>query len=196
MKPAKRIQGKWSSGDPADEFTVHAPLLTNGTRITRGSSWRLQPPALASISTTTSFPTLRRTTMNSGSGFPVWAPEYSLSAMDDLGIERTILSMPGNPGGGRDSANRKFARLLNHVAFRASEKYPDRFGFFANLPLSADADPAMTEMRYAFATGHSQDEDGGNKKTRNHPGRAHAALQPANTNNLFLLPETLGPELT
>ena len=84
-----------------------------------------------------------------GRGFPVWAPEYSLSAMDDLGIARAILSMPGNPGG-RDSANRKFARLLNHVAFRASEKYPDRFGFFANLPLSADADPALTEMRYAF----------------------------------------------
>lgn len=80
--------------------------------------------------------------------FP-WTPEMSISAMDRLGIEKAILSVPQG-GSVSDAANRKSARLLNDTAHAAVEQYPDRFAFFAHVPVPLDPSAAVDELAYAI----------------------------------------------
>ena len=54
-----------------------------------------------------------------------WSPEKSLKAMDELGIDIAILSLPdGWP----------IANSVNQQAAEICKQYPGRFGFFASLP--------------------------------------------------------------
>jgi 6-methylsalicylate decarboxylase len=82
--------------------------------------------------------------------FP-WSPEKNLWFMDQLGIETSMLSLTGSPGGdGVGIANREFARFLNTTAHQAVIGHPGRFGFFANLPIPSDTDAALEELAYAL----------------------------------------------
>ena len=77
-----------------------------------------------------------------------WTPETTVRAMDKLGIEYAILSLTGSPspnGEGVGEANRAFARRLNLFVAEACAKYPQRLGFFANVPIPSD-----TKGKYLF----------------------------------------------
>jgi 6-methylsalicylate decarboxylase len=92
---------------------------------------------------------------NTGWKFPAenlpWAPEKALAFMDQLGIAATVLSLTGSPGGqGVGKANREFARVLNLAASEIVHEYPDRFGFFANIPIPTDTEAALDELRFAL----------------------------------------------
>jgi predicted TIM-barrel fold metal-dependent hydrolase len=99
----------------------------------------------------------RRFRIESGWPYPEdrtpWTPELSLRAMDELGIQVALLSMLGNPGGatsGRE--NREINRALNELAYSAVQSYPDRFGFFASVPVASGADATLAEVAYALDT--------------------------------------------
>jgi predicted TIM-barrel fold metal-dependent hydrolase len=89
-----------------------------------------------------------------------WTPELSLSAMDDLGIEFAVLSMkqgwmppdrrlkPSDPD--FRERNNAFHHELNELAHSAVRRYPDRFGFFASLPLESGAEASLAELAYGL----------------------------------------------
>ena len=78
-----------------------------------------------------------------------WTPEVSIAAMDRLGIEKAVLSYPLG-GTVADADNRRVARLFNETAHAAVQKYPDRFAFFANVPVPFDAPAAIDELAYGI----------------------------------------------
>lgn len=80
--------------------------------------------------------------------FP-WSPEKSIVAMDRLGITRAVLSVPQG-GAVADAANRRSVRLLNETAHAAVEQHPDRFAFFASVPVPFDSAVAIDEIAYAM----------------------------------------------
>lgn len=82
--------------------------------------------------------------------WPQWDPDTHLRLMDDLGIERSVLSV-SSPGVhfGDDEAARALARSVNEAGAEAVARHPDRFGLFASLPLP-DVDGALDELRYSF----------------------------------------------
>lgn len=67
-----------------------------------------------------------------------WTPTISLKAMDALGIEKAILSLPPNSSGIVSAQNRDIARGHNQFAANVCRDYPGRFGFFAGLPFLDD----------------------------------------------------------
>jgi hypothetical protein len=67
-----------------------------------------------------------------------WSPENSLKAMDALGIETAILSLPASSTGIVGPENRSTAREHNLFAAKVCKDYPGRFGFFATLPFLDD----------------------------------------------------------
>jgi predicted TIM-barrel fold metal-dependent hydrolase len=80
-----------------------------------------------------------------------WSPELSLSFLDQLGISTAILSLTGSPGGdGIGTANREFARQLNLTAHQVVVEHPERFGFFANIPIPSDTEAALEELAFAL----------------------------------------------
>lgn len=83
-------------------------------------------------------------------GFPEWSVEAALSLMDEAGIRTSMLSI-SSPGVhfGDDAKARSLARHVNEAAAKIVSDHPDRFGFFASLPLP-DIDGALTEIAYAF----------------------------------------------
>lgn len=85
-------------------------------------------------------------------GMPAWAgwdPESHLALMNQNNIERSILSLssPGVHFGDNDAA-RALARTMNQFASTVARARPDRFGFFATLPLP-DVDGAIDELDHA-----------------------------------------------
>jgi predicted TIM-barrel fold metal-dependent hydrolase len=85
-----------------------------------------------------------------------WSPEKSVAFMDRLGISTAIVSLTGSPGGdGVGSANREFARVLNLAAHQIVEEHPQRFGFFANIPIPSDTDAALQELAFALDELHA-----------------------------------------
>jgi predicted TIM-barrel fold metal-dependent hydrolase len=82
--------------------------------------------------------------------WPGWSAEAHLELMDRVGIRTAILSV-SSPGVhfGDDAAARRLAREMNEEAARVAAGHPDRFGFFASLPLP-DVDGALAEVAYAF----------------------------------------------
>jgi predicted TIM-barrel fold metal-dependent hydrolase len=80
-----------------------------------------------------------------------WSPDLSLAFMDRLAISTAILSLTGSPGGdGVGKENRELARLLNRTAHQIVVDHPDRFGFFANIPIPSDTEAALEELAYAL----------------------------------------------
>ena len=70
-----------------------------------------------------------------------------LNWMDSVGITKTILSIT-DPGthlqAGKDEQARKLSRECNQFASDLQEKQPDRFGFWAALPLP-DVEGSLVE---------------------------------------------------
>lgn len=69
---------------------------------------------------------------------PSWSPEEHLTLMDRHSISKSILSV-SSPGchlvPGNDVLGRKLARDCNSYAADLKKRHPDRFGFFASLPV-------------------------------------------------------------
>ncbi len=81
-----------------------------------------------------------------GVTFPKWSPEASLEVMDAAHIERAMLSLsaPGVFFGDAEFAVH-LAHLVNDEARRIVDKFPDRFGAFATLPLP-DIPASLAEL--------------------------------------------------
>ncbi|GBE79706.1 Decarboxylase yanB [Sparassis crispa] len=81
-----------------------------------------------------------------------WTPVVSLRAMDAMGIDFAILSLPPYlPGGDIGPQNRSAAREFNLLAARICKENPSRFGFFACLPKPNDSEgTAVSEIRFAI----------------------------------------------
>jgi predicted TIM-barrel fold metal-dependent hydrolase len=77
--------------------------------------------------------------------WPEWTPEAHLRLMDAHGIDQAVLSI-SSPGVhfGDDDAAADLARRVNDFASATCAKWPDRFRFFAALPLPA-VDAALAE---------------------------------------------------
>lgn len=84
------------------------------------------------------------------SGFPDWSNDAALALMDRRGIATAITSI-SQPGVhfGDDAQARDLARLCNEDAAERVQRWPDRFGAFATLPLP-DVDGACAEIVYAL----------------------------------------------
>ncbi|WP_104089783.1 amidohydrolase family protein [Arthrobacter sp. GMC3] len=84
--------------------------------------------------------------------WPSWSVEDHLRMMDTHGIERSILSI-SSPGVhfGSDIHALALARRVNEFAADLVAARPERFGFFAALPLPA-IDGSLREIAYALDT--------------------------------------------
>ncbi|HTM12251.1 MAG TPA: amidohydrolase family protein, partial [Bryobacteraceae bacterium] len=86
-----------------------------------------------------------------------WSPEVSLEAMDKYGTETAMLSATGLPPAFADlfydgsERARGLVRKVNEYGAKVVSDRPQRFGFFAALPLPA-ADATLKEIEYAFDT--------------------------------------------
>lgn len=96
-------------------------------------------------------------------GWPVpqWSSQKAVDLMDAHGIATGIVSVtaPGvvlNPAPvtGPDQAARELARSVNDYSAALVADRPDRFGFFASLPLP-DVDGALAEVGRAFDDLHA-----------------------------------------
>ena len=85
-----------------------------------------------------------------GRDLPSWSAAESLAVMDRQGIATAVLSVSA-PGVhfGDDAAARTLARQCNEASAELRRERPDRFGFFATLPLP-DAAGAAAEAVYAL----------------------------------------------
>lgn len=96
---------------------------------------------------------LRRKGLAAG-GLPIpsWNPETTLELMDRHGIAVAVLSV-STPGVhlGDDAEARTMARDVNDYAAQMVRDHPDRFGFFATLPLP-DVDGALAELERVVDT--------------------------------------------
>lgn len=93
-----------------------------------------------------------------GVDFPKWTFDTSLKKMKEYGIKIAMLSIstPGVYFDGIDvpeGFSEKLARLTNEVIAEAKEKYPDRFGGFATIPM-LNVEAAIEELNYALDTLH------------------------------------------
>jgi 6-methylsalicylate decarboxylase len=80
-------------------------------------------------------------------GWPNWSEEQHLAMMNTVGIDRSVLSI-SSPGVhfGDDTAAGALAVEVNDFMADLSARRPDRFGFFAALPLP-DVGAAIAEAR-------------------------------------------------
>lgn len=85
-----------------------------------------------------------------GRQLPEWSAEGALDLMVDAGIATGILSI-STPGVhlGDDGEAREMARQVNEFMSQVMRQQPERFGFFAVLPLP-DVDGAIAEARHAL----------------------------------------------
>lgn len=87
---------------------------------------------------------------DAGRPLPDWSEAGSLALMDELGIERAVVSVsrPGvHLGDGSDAP--RMAREVNDFCAELAKDRPDRFSFFAFLPLP-DVDASLAELEHAF----------------------------------------------
>lgn len=86
---------------------------------------------------------------------PDWSEEEHLALMDKLSISKSILSV-SSPGchlvPGNDELARSLARKCNGYAADLKKRLPDRFGFFASLPLP-DVEGCLAEIPRAVEEG-------------------------------------------
>jgi len=87
-----------------------------------------------------------------GAGYPAWTPEASLEVMDQNGIAAAVTSI-SSPGVyvGDEAHAIDFSRRLNEYSARMVQHHPDRFGFFAILPMPI-VDASIKEAGYALDT--------------------------------------------
>jgi len=87
-----------------------------------------------------------------GAGYPSWTPQASLEVMDQNGIAAAVtsISSPGVYIG--DAAHAiDFSRRINEFSAKMVQRNPDRFGFFAILPMPI-VDASIKEAEYALDT--------------------------------------------
>ncbi len=82
-------------------------------------------------------------------GWPTWSVASHLELMDGAGIDRSVLSI-SSPGvhTGSEASTVDLARRVNDEAARLCGEHPDRFSFFACLPLPY-LDSGLAEMARA-----------------------------------------------
>jgi predicted TIM-barrel fold metal-dependent hydrolase len=81
-----------------------------------------------------------------------WTPAQSIEDMDRGAVAAAVISIT-NPGlwfGDRAATNR-VARECNDYAAKLVQERPNRFGFFASMPLP-DVDATLKEIAYAYDT--------------------------------------------
>lgn len=85
-----------------------------------------------------------------GAGYPAWSPQSSLDVMDQNGIASSItsLSSPGVYLGDKAHAI-DFSRRINDYSANMVSQHPDRFGFFAILPMPL-VESSIKEAEYAL----------------------------------------------
>jgi predicted TIM-barrel fold metal-dependent hydrolase len=81
-----------------------------------------------------------------------WSPESSLEQLDRNGIQAALLSL-STPGVwfGDPQESRRLARNCNEYGAALLQRYPDRFGILAALPLP-DVEGSLAEIAYIFDT--------------------------------------------
>src|SRR5499427_6406170 len=81
-----------------------------------------------------------------------WTPEKSIDDMDRGGVAASVISIT-NPGlwFGDKAVTDRLARACNEYAAKVVADYPNRFGFFAAMPLP-DVDATLKEIAYAYDT--------------------------------------------
>ncbi|KAF6792076.1 amidohydrolase 2 [Colletotrichum musicola] len=88
-------------------------------------------------------------------GIPDWDPETHLEFMEEHNIEKMYLSIssPGVylsvPSRAATENATKLARQVNEYASQLKASLPDKFGFFASLPLP-DISASLAEIEYSF----------------------------------------------
>ncbi len=86
---------------------------------------------------------------------PKWDVQQHLEDMDRMNIGAAVISLSSPDIDWGDSATARWlARDANEVAAKAVQAYPDRFGFYATLPLP-DVDASLEEIEYAFDVLHA-----------------------------------------
>ncbi|KAF2753881.1 amidohydrolase 2 [Pseudovirgaria hyperparasitica] len=99
-------------------------------------------------------------------GVPSWSPEDHLQLMIDANISKSILSI-STPGThlvpGNDALAAKITRSVNSYAAGLKRQYPDKFGYFASLPL-----PAVNETLKEIAVAFDEGADGVLALTNSH----------------------------
>ncbi len=93
----------------------------------------------------------RESSYVAGADLPEWSPEGHLEVMDRCGIQTSILSLPPGASFLTGQAARDLSREINDTYAEIIQKYPTRFGAFANVPTD-DMDAANAEMAYALDT--------------------------------------------
>lgn len=90
-----------------------------------------------------------------GWAIPDWSPKSAVAMMDQQGIATGVLSVtaPGVHLGDKAQA-RDLARAVNEYGAEVVKDNPDRFGYFAGIPLP-DADAAVAEAVHALDTLHA-----------------------------------------
>jgi predicted TIM-barrel fold metal-dependent hydrolase len=80
-------------------------------------------------------------------GVPAWSEDLALGLMDRFGVDAALLSIssPGIHFGDQQAANR-LAGQVNSAGAELCDRHPNRFGFFATLPLP-DIDASVRELR-------------------------------------------------
>ena len=88
-----------------------------------------------------------------GVPFPEWTPEISLGWMDQTGVSTALLSV-GSPGFyfGDLAATAALTAVCNAELAALRERWPERFGLFAAVPLP-DLAASITQVEAAFAEG-------------------------------------------
>jgi predicted TIM-barrel fold metal-dependent hydrolase len=116
---------------PADKIDVHAHYLPQVYRDALVTAGQTQPDGIPAL--------------------PDWSEAQAIDAMDKLDVRLAILSIssPGVHFGDAHAAG-ALARAVNETGAQITAANPDRFGFFAALPLpEIDAAVAETVMRSA-----------------------------------------------
>ncbi|GLI81017.1 hypothetical protein PoHVEF18_009386 [Penicillium ochrochloron] len=88
---------------------------------------------------------------------PEWSPEGHIELMDKLGIKKSILSItsPGTHLKVNDfELAKRITRETNNEIAQICRKFPDRFGWFASLPLP-DVEGSLEEIDHALKLGAS-----------------------------------------
>lgn len=86
---------------------------------------------------------------------PEWNIEKHLHFMNEMGIDYSVLSLPAPQPYFEDSEeSAKIIRKLNELSAEIKKKYPDKFKFFATLPLP-NVDLAIEEAKYALDVLHA-----------------------------------------
>src|SRR5881296_2423513 len=81
-----------------------------------------------------------------------WTPAKSIEDMDRGSVAASVISI-SNPGlwFGDKAVTIRLARACNEYAAKLVQDYPNRFGFFAAMPLP-DVDGTLKEIAYAYDT--------------------------------------------